>query len=534
MNSPLFSLSQLTNLLLQCLGNRKSPSANREKRERFTSLEQLERREVYAVSAVELNQASLNVFSDNNATQVEFSQVGKNIVVKDVGANKTWTFDSAKVGELKFVGGNGNDQAKNLAANYKFSAWGGKGNDTLYGNNGNDYLVGGEGTDYLLGLAGNDTIYGEAGDDYLYGGSGNDQLMGGDNNDHLYGEDGNDMLWGEKGNDTILGGNGLDQLMGDVGFDQLNGGAGKDKFWGGNDRDVLIAIDNEVDEYIDGGNGEDVLWVDNTDTQIVDAASGNTINKITSFANSGADKTLNGDNIKDPTGKTLARNYGDLFGANGPRASDIEQGNLGDCWLLAGLSSVTNVDQRDITSNVVDFNDGTFGVKLGGKYYRVDNELPSNGGAAYANSGTWVAVMEKAFAHYRTGANTYQSLDGGFSKEVFAALGSTNAAYRANNYATESAMFNDLYTKLGQGFSLVAHFKFKSGGLHAFSITGFAYNTAGKVIGMILRNPWGTDSKSSFTGLEKADSGSSSNDGYMTVTLKDVFNNATGFEWGQV
>jgi hypothetical protein len=532
MKSPLLSLAKLTNHLARCLGNLQAATPARNKRERLISLEQLERREVYAVSAVQLNQGSLNVFCDNNDTNVEFSQVGKNILVKEVGTNKTWTFDSAKVGELKFVGGNGNDMATNMAANYKFSAWGGNGSDTLFGSNGNDYLDGGAGTDYLFGGGGNDTIFGMAGDDYLWGGSGNDQIIGGEGNDMLLGESGNDLLWGGKGNDTLLGGIGNDQLMGDAGRDQLNGGAGRDKFWGGNDRDVVIAIDNEVDDYLDGGSGEDVLWVDDKlDTHIVDSASGNTIQRVAKFAN-GADKTLDSDNIKDPTGKTLAKNYGALFGPNGPRAWDVDQGALGDCWLLAGLGAIANTNQNDITSNVVDFNDGTYGVKLGDKFYRVDNELPTNGGAADTKNGTWVAVVEKAFAHYRKGTNTYQSLDGGLSKEVFAALGGKNNTYKANNYSSETSMINDLWNKFSQGYSLVAHFAVKSGGLHAFTITGFTRNTAGKITGVTIRNPWGIDAKSSFKGTENA-TGGDTQDGYMTLSLKD-FRKATGFEWGLV
>ena len=57
--------------------------------------------------------------------------------------------------------------------------------------------------------------------------------------------------------------------------------------------------------------------------------------------------------------------------------------------------------------------------------YRVDNDLAVTGSSttpAYAKLGAqnsmWVAVIEKAFAHYRTGSNNFASIEGGWSVEI--------------------------------------------------------------------------------------------------------------------
>src|SRR6185312_11532202 len=92
-----------------------------------------------------------------------------------------------------------------------------------------------------------------------------------------------------------------------------------------------------------------------------------------------------------------------------------------------------NKSQDLIRQNVVDFDDGTYGVRLGNNFYRVDNELPvanlangavssnlTNAGLGAQNS-MWAAIVEKAYAHYR-GSNTYASVAGGGSTEVFNAF----------------------------------------------------------------------------------------------------------------
>ena len=77
---------------------------------------------------------------------------------------------------------------------------------------------------------------------------------------------------------------------------------------------------------------------------------------------------------------------------------------------------MTNPDA--ILSRVVDFGDGTYGVNLADNYYRVDNRLvvarPGNPDLNYVSLGSngsiW-PIMEKAFAHYRDGDNSYNSIE---------------------------------------------------------------------------------------------------------------------------
>src|SRR5207244_3255266 len=77
--------------------------------------------------------------------------------------------------------------------------------------------------------------------------------------------------------------------------------------------------------------------------------------------------------------------------------------------------------------------DGTYGVRLGDSFYRVDADLPATSSTATspafarlgAGGSVWVAVVEKAYASYRYGDSDYASLEGGWSVEVNQAFGAS-------------------------------------------------------------------------------------------------------------
>lgn len=505
-------------------------SATRRK-PRSLAMEGLETRELMSVNAAWLDGTKLIVQSDNNATNASVLASGAKYVVQDNVTQRSWAFDKNKVSVVEFRGGAGNDRFVDYVANLQLRAWGGRGNDYLEGYNAADYFDGGEGDDTLVGYGGDDIMFGGLGNDVLRGMAGNDQLVGDDGH-----------------------GSRLD------GADRLNGGAGNDKMWGGYGDDVLIAIDAGTGDYVDGGAGRDAIWVDQnnqtirmafgtritvpTTDQIYGATSDDKVQKVTGFAN-GADRTLDGDRIADP--KTLSgeayRTFANnpLFASNGPRPEDVRQaGPLGDCYLMAGLAAIAMDSPTTIRQNVVDFDDGTYGIRMGDNFYRVDNDLPVASSMsttpAYAGLGRensmWVALVEKAFTHYRTGANTYASIVGGWSIEINRAMGSTSAGQKdIRSYSNAAAMVNDLYDRWNHYGAVTIGFTATSGSVpiyasHMYTVMSFKRNAAGVITGVVLRNPWGVDG-----GVSRD---SNPNDGLVELTPAELFAQRGAVNWGRL
>ena len=93
-----------------------------------------------------------------------------------------------------------------------------------------------------------------------------------------------------------------------------------------------------------------------------------------------------------------------LFSSVGPQATDVNQGDVGDCYFLAGLAAIAEDRTEVIRQRVVDFDDGTYGVRLRNSFYRVDGDLPvsifESTDPVYARLGRddsiWVAITSTA------------------------------------------------------------------------------------------------------------------------------------------
>ncbi len=188
------------------------------------NVESLERREMFAISSVNLVGSVLQIRTDNGGTVAQVDQVGTQLVLTENSPGNgftlvpsTWRFTASKVTRIEFRGGAGRD---NFVVNpaIPLHAWGGAGND---------YLEGGNAADILYGEAGNDTLMGFGGNDHLYGGADNDKLYGGAGSDTLYGGDGHDSLFGGGWSevDYLYGGAGRDRFLTQTG-DRIMDGSG--------------------------------------------------------------------------------------------------------------------------------------------------------------------------------------------------------------------------------------------------------------------------------------------------------------------
>jgi hypothetical protein len=263
------------------------------------------------------------------------------------------------------------------------------------------------------------------------------------------------------------------------------------------------------------------------------------VHKVKQFAN-GADRTLDGEDIADPGRGRMrptllfprGRPLGDLFykdfsglplfAANGPSELDVDQNRMGDCWLLSVLGNTARTNPNAIRQTVVALGDGTYAIELGGEFYRVDADLPTTSDASttlrFAGLGQqgsiWVPIVEKAYAFYRPAAltwwtetDTYGTLDGGWPREVFEALG--HSGYVGRSFTNASEALTHIASELARGKVVVVNIQrtvtgSPAEGPHAYMVepNGVNYQTLqiGSTrirvpVSVVLRNPHGPNAR---------------------------------------
>jgi hypothetical protein len=216
-----------------------------------------------------------------------------------------------------------------------------------------------------------------------------------------------------------------------------------------------------------------------------------------------------------------------LFASTGPSINDINQGDLGDCYLLSTLSSVASTDPKLIEKDIVADGNGVYTVIFGagkGTQVNVNADLPvmPDGQLAYAQLGTqnslWVALYEKAFAEYQNPkANSYAAIVGGWMNEAFSALGLTSKT--AMTESSPAGLITTLQSDLKAGdfttFGTVSTLPTGSPLIadHAYEVNSVQVDSNGTPLSITLRNPWGSGS---------------ANDGFVTITAQQAYSAFVG------
>jgi hypothetical protein len=206
-----------------------------------------------------------------------------------------------------------------------------------------------------------------------------------------------------------------------------------------------------------------------------------------------------------------------LFGSGGdPLVSDINQGHLGDCYLLASLAEVASCEPDVIKSMITDNGNGTYGIRFYIRskpepvYITVNQSLPvdANGNLLGNRSNNlWSSLIEKAYVQLneepgyldQTTGNVYKNIDGGNADPITEITGRSLSTYYSSAYTSANwlALKSTIVTAIKAGLEVDFGDHSSSptyiGGKTAFvgghMFAGIGYDDAtGK---FILRNPWG-------------------------------------------
>ncbi|MFZ4575229.1 MAG: C2 family cysteine protease [Phycisphaerales bacterium] len=242
-------------------------------------------------------------------------------------------------------------------------------------------------------------------------------------------------------------------------------------------------------------------WIDSTDS----FSGSGTVHSIASLA--GNVSKAAGASLANPTDSGSTRKVTSSLWGSGPAAADINQGAVGDCYFLASLAGFATSAPAMIAERAVDLGDGTYVVQFtqgsNQSYVRVSNDLPTSNGTNYrfakpgASGSAWVPVMEKAYAYFRTGANTYASISGGWMADVYTAFGVASSSFALSGLS-DAALFTMVSSALASG-KAVTFGTFSSAatlvGGHAYTLTAVSRDANGAAV-FTVRNPWGVSGTS--------------------------------------
>jgi hypothetical protein len=191
----------------------------------------------------------------------------------------------------------------------------------------------------------------------------------------------------------------------------------------------------------------------------------------------------------------------------------VEQGSVGDCWLLASLAEVAARYPQDIV-NMFTYNGTAMenGSQVGlytvrfystsgvSEYISVDTDLPA-GGALYdhpANGVLWVALAEKAYAQANgdgfvttndVGSDSYAALDSGWPSWALHAITGKPASDFAINPSNVAAAWNagELVVLTSRSNPVSPYIV----GPHAYAVVGYNASSSQP---FLVYNPWGATS----------------------------------------
>jgi fibronectin type 3 domain-containing protein len=281
---------------------------------------------------------------------------------------------------------------------------------------------------------------------------------------------------------------------------------------------TLETIDGAL-TTIDSAGTDVNAWIDSTDSY----TGTGFVHRVANFA--GGVSKATGASLANPTdaGATINVNAS-LFGT-GPAISDVNQGEVGDCYFLSSLAAFAQQDPQLLVQSAVDMGDGTFTVQFMSNntptFVRVSNAFSAGpfDGLLYAHPGAdgsiWAMVFEKAFAYFRTGANTYNSINGGWMGEAYSDLGVNSTAIWPSEYL-QNSFYSTISTDLADGDEITLATSTDAPNLvsdHAYTLVSAYTNASGATL-YVVRNPWGVSGDS----LENSA-------GYATLTYAQLVAN---------
>ncbi|MFN8672061.1 MAG: C2 family cysteine protease [Candidatus Sericytochromatia bacterium] len=208
------------------------------------------------------------------------------------------------------------------------------------------------------------------------------------------------------------------------------------------------------------------------------------------------EKLKNNEHIKNEKGEfRLPEKASDI------NYKDIKQGNVGDCYFLAALTSLAKVNPQKIKDMIKDNGDGTYNVKFNNTSIKVNKPTDSEL-ALYSTGSSWVPIIEKAYAVYRKAkqveknTNAYDATTSGDLHHGVKPF--TSGSYETNNLSKtkENETRQKLIEAIKNNRIVTAGIndknKYNLQHQHAYAVLDFDPKT--NLVS--IKNPWGNNANS--------------------------------------
>jgi hypothetical protein len=239
---------------------------------------------------------------------------------------------------------------------------------------------------------------------------------------------------------------------------------------------------------------------------------------------------------------TYRQASGSLF-QDGISFQDVKQGDVGNCYFLAGLAEAALHSPSTIESMFIDNGDNTYTVGFFKNgvldFVTVDKFLPTDASQrfVYASTGNlfnsasnelWVALAEKAYAQLnesgwigQDNTNSYQGIEGGWDGYALNHITGVNTGYY--NFFDFNSMVG--YFQSGNWMSVSSKVTGVASSIvpnHSYLVVD--YNAATKQF--TLFNPWGVDGAKDEKGVFKP--------GTLKVNYSQLIANFDGWTWAAI
>lgn len=240
----------------------------------------------------------------------------------------------------------------------------------------------------------------------------------------------------------------------------------------------------------------------------------------------------------DGTPKFSTKRFtGPLF-KDGVKPSDVQQGQIGDCYLPAAMAALAQTHADAIENMIRDNGDGTYTVTFQERDWSTNGyrpvEIPvdgdlyvrSWGGPLYGSSAgdkgeksmeLWFPLVEKAYAAWKGSYDTIGN--GGHAGSLFEAVLGERSRTTGISASGGASVWAALTSAIDQGNPVAAgtfgsdrESLYTNSGVyadHAYSVLGYEEKNGQKYV--TLRNPWG----------ESEPAGNGANDGVFQLKLEE-------------